>query len=187
MGGLFLGKPSLLSVSGHDSSPEMPSRDTESTSRASPTAHNRVPQLRRDEVHASQTSASVSAMSAVTNETDETDCVAVTEISVDKDEGGEITFEFNGKRLAVSVFSSHSSHSIEDRLVSLLVKATDDDFEDVYDDTMGEVVSVILDAGMAVFHRVAPALVSSPSSSGQVLHSLLYPETFRFRLEEHRR
>ena len=48
---------------------------------------------------------------------------------------------------------------------------------------MGEVVNVILDAGMAVFHRVAPALVSSPSSSGQVLHSLLYPETFRFRLE----
>ena len=61
-------------------------------------------------------------MSAVTNETDETDCVVVTEISVDKDEGGEITFEFNGKRLTVSVFSSHSSHSIEDRLVSLLVK-----------------------------------------------------------------
>lgn len=55
------------------------------------------------------------------------------------------------------------------------------DLGEEYEDLVDEILDVILDIGKAVFRRVAPS--PAPSPSGQVLHSLLYPETLHFRLK----
>lgn len=120
-------------------------------------------------------------MSVVTNEKAEMDSISVTRVYAGEDEGGEITFEFNSKQIAVTVFASHSSQNIEGRLIGLLVKATTNDFHNEYEDIVDELLDAILDAGKAVFRQVAPLLAPIPSI--QVLHTLLCPEILHFRLE----
>lgn len=131
-------------------------------------------------------------MSTTTRETYEKNTIAVFQIHAGDSDGAEIVFECNGKRIAVSVFSSHSFHHchngkhtrpIEDHLIDLLGKAVDDDFDDKYDDIVDEVLDVIFDAGRSIFAQVAPLLTPRPSNHNQVLHSLLYPETLKFRLQ----
>ncbi|KAK4452212.1 hypothetical protein QBC34DRAFT_321442, partial [Podospora aff. communis PSN243] len=112
---------------------------------------------------------------------EEMDRIAVTQIDAGRDDYGDIAFEFNGKRIAVSVLPGPSSQDIEGHLIRLLTKATTAD-GDEYEDLLDEILDIILDAGKAVFRRVAPPS-TAPSPCGQDLHSLLYPETFHFRLK----
>jgi serine/threonine protein kinase len=111
------------------------------------------------------------------------DSIAVTHIYAGEEDGGEIIFEFNGKHIAVSVFPGHSSQFIEGHLIGLLAKATTGDLGDEYEDLVDEILNVILDAGKAVFRRVAAPSPAPTGSHSQDLHSLLYPETLHFRLE----
>jgi len=112
---------------------------------------------------------------------EEMDNISVTQIYTGKDDGGEVTFEFNGKHIAVSVFPGYSSQDIEGHLSNLFAKATADDLDKEYEYLVDDILDVIPDAGKAVFRRVAPS--PAPSPSGEVLYSLLCPETLYFRLE----
>ena len=129
-------------------------------------------------------------MSATTREKHEMHDIAVTQIYASESDGAEIVFECNGKRIAVSLFASHSSqdchkgqhqHPIEDHLIDLLGQAVTDDFGGEHDDIVDEVLDVIFDAGKPLFAQGPP--LPAPGPSHQLLHSLLYPETLNFRLE----
>jgi len=96
-------------------------------------------------------------------------------------DGAAIVVAFNGKRIAVSVFSDHSPQEIvEDRFIGLLGQACA--AEDEYEAIIDEVLYVIENAGMPHCLQVAPPL-PAPSSSAETLHSLLYPEILNFRLQ----
>ena len=103
-------------------------------------------------------------------------------------DGADIVFECNGKHIAVSIFPSHSSqdchksqheHSIEDHLIDLLGQAVDDNNN--HDDIVEDISDAIFDTGRPLFAQVVQEPPRSPSN--QVLHSLLYPQTFHFRLQ----
>ncbi|ESZ93628.1 hypothetical protein SBOR_6006 [Sclerotinia borealis F-4128] len=111
-------------------------------------------------------------------------------INAGDDEGADITFEYNGKRITVSLFASSSCQAsgnsqhenyIEDRLIRLLNQAVTADDED-YDELVDEASDVILGLGKILFSQVAPPLPVSILSD-QDLHSHLYPKTLNFRLE----
>ncbi|KAI5464247.1 hypothetical protein BGZ63DRAFT_411989 [Mariannaea sp. PMI_226] len=118
------------------------------------------------------------------------DDVRVVCINGGDDEGADITFEYNGKRIAVSLFASSSCQAngnsqhesfIEDQLIRLLnqaVTADDDDYEKLED----QVSDVIVGLGKIQFSQVAPPPpVDIPSD--QDLHSYLYPSVLNFRLQ----
>ena len=111
---------------------------------------------------------------------EEMDSISVTQIHAGEDDGGEITFEFNGKHIAVSVFPGRLSQDVKGHLIGLFAKATIDDLGDKYNDLVNKILDVILDTGRVIFRRVA--LSPAPNPSGKDLYSLLCPETLYFRL-----
>jgi hypothetical protein len=113
------------------------------------------------------------------------DDIAVVQIHASTSEiesdGAEIIFEFNSKQISVSVFPSHSGHASENHLITLLGEAVIGDDDERQEEILDEVLDVILGAGKPQFAQVAPLRASTPSNVD--LHSLLYPETFNFRLQ----
>lgn len=94
-------------------------------------------------------------------------------------------FDYNGKRVSVSVFPSCGSQggqgAIEDRLIDLLGHAVSVDDDDEYEEVVDEALSIVLDAGKADFDELVG---SSPTThAAQTLHSLLYPQTLTFCLK----
>ncbi|KAF7858845.1 hypothetical protein EAF04_008887 [Stromatinia cepivora] len=80
-------------------------------------------------------------------------------INAGDDEGADITFKYNGKRITVSLFASSSCQAngnsqhenyIEDWLIRLLNQAVTTDDED-YDELVDEVSDVIIDLGKIPF------------------------------------
>jgi len=129
-------------------------------------------------------------MSAPVSEDHEGRNVSVVQINAGDDDGADITLDFNGKRIAVSLFAnsipqddSRTQHHApaEDRLIQLLAQAVTAP-DDEYDELVDEVLDVILEVGKASFDQVAPSL-QTPSPSHKDLHSHLYPETLDFRLQ----
>ena len=110
------------------------------------------------------------------------DLIAVTQINTGDGDGADITFEFNNKHISLSMFPSHTS-SVEDHLISILTKVLSPDFADDNEDLVDEALDIILDVGRASFREMAPLHTPCTSLSTQILHSLLYPETFHFRLK----
>lgn len=120
----------------------------------------------------------------------EFDDITVVHISAGDDEGADITLEYNATRITVSVFASPSSEAgqssspespLENRVLRLLNKAVIADDED-YDDLINETLDEILGVGESSFSQVAPR-IRQPRPAGQDLHSLLYPESLAFRLQ----
>ncbi|KAK3326688.1 hypothetical protein B0H66DRAFT_637922 [Apodospora peruviana] len=98
-------------------------------------------------------------MSTVT-EDEAVDYMGISEIEVGKDEGtGTVTFDFNDKHFAVSVCLDNSSQKTEHHFFkNFLGKACNENADDGYEDTVGEILDVILDAGKAVLCELAPLL-----------------------------
>lgn len=111
---------------------------------------------------------------------------AMIEIEVGDGEGAMIKFDFNGRRISVSIFASSSSgdrnqHSIQDHIIQLLDRSTEEDLDaDEYDEIEDEVLGVILEAGSSIFEALAPRHVEHDAS--QNLHSFIYPTTLCFKL-----
>ena len=115
------------------------------------------------------------------------DDIAVHQISAGDGDGADISFDFNGKRIAVSIFPTSPDRRqpfLEDHLVKLLshavfADADDDEYEEIVDEVLG----VILDAGRNILAEVAPRKNSIPQPTSPDLHLLLYPtmHTFQFK------
>lgn len=62
------------------------------------------------------------------------DNISVVRIDAGEDDGAEIIFKFNSKRIAVSIFASQPSNEcqqpIENHLIKLLSQATSIDFDE---------------------------------------------------------
>ncbi|KAH8817429.1 hypothetical protein F5884DRAFT_874470 [Xylogone sp. PMI_703] len=114
--------------------------------------------------------------------------MAVVQMHVGDGDGADVVFECNSKRISVSIFPSRSSRdcnesnpkqATEDHLIDLLRQSIDD--SDNYDDIMEEISDIILDVGRPLF--IQTMQIPTGNSSNQVLHSLLYPQVFHFRLQ----
>jgi hypothetical protein len=95
----------------------------------------------------------------------ETNGIRLTEINTGDGDGADITFEFNNKRITVSLFASSSAHDtrdtqheapVEDRLIHLLGQAVDS-LDDEYEDIIDEVLEALFPVGESLFTQVAPA------------------------------
>ncbi len=123
-----------------------------------------------------------------------TDDIRVVQINAGDDEGVDITFEYNTKRITVSIFACPSSNGgdccsslgaappMETRIIRLLneaVVADDEDYEHLIDEVVDDLVLVGADS----FSEAAPPVHQPPPAAGQDLQSLLYPEALHFRLQ----
>ncbi|KAL7922738.1 hypothetical protein ACQKWADRAFT_292276 [Trichoderma austrokoningii] len=106
--------------------------------------------------------------------------VTVLQIHGGDGDGADIVFDFNGQRIAVSIFScKRNKDSIQDRLIALLDRISgvgDDEYEELED----EALRVILNAGRPIFE--AQATPHMDLDSTQDLHSAIYPATLYFQL-----
>ncbi|KJZ70014.1 hypothetical protein HIM_10595 [Hirsutella minnesotensis 3608] len=112
--------------------------------------------------------------------------VAVLQIHGGDGDGADIVFNFNGQRIAVSIFPSSSTRdrnrcSTQDRLIRLLGRAASDDVDDdEYEELENQILGVILDAGRPIFKTQSTLNVKL--NSGRDLHSTIYPATLNFQL-----
>ncbi|KJZ69902.1 hypothetical protein HIM_10713 [Hirsutella minnesotensis 3608] len=112
--------------------------------------------------------------------------VAVLQIHGGDGDGADIIFNFNGQRIAVSIFPSSSTRdrnqpSTQDRLIHLLGRAASDDVDDdEYEELEDQILGVILDAGRPIFK--AEAKLRMKLNSARDLHSTIYPATLHFQL-----
>ncbi|KAF3176097.1 hypothetical protein TWF225_008792 [Orbilia oligospora] len=102
-------------------------------------------------------------------------------------EAASIDFDYNGKRISVSLVSSDTSGSrktgyhgalTEDQLINKLTQSMAS--EEFDEDVNSEAIGIIVDAGKDFFATIPPFLTTT-SFQQQTLHSLLYPETFYLR------
>ncbi|KAF4993918.1 hypothetical protein FDECE_13269 [Fusarium decemcellulare] len=119
----------------------------------------------------------------------------------DNGDKADITFEYNGKRIVLSIFANpeqqgHTSGGetgestcLENQLIRLLSGASDPDLEfyepeddEYYKGLLDEVAQIITEVGKIPFSQVAPPL-KVPFEPPRDLHHRLYPETFDFRLQ----
>lgn len=108
------------------------------------------------------------------------DVIDVYQIHGGDGDGADIIFNFNGKRIAVSVFPQNDD-PVQDRLIHLIDRiATDDVEEDEYDGLEDEILEVILNAGRPVFKAQATPQIEPETSRD--LHSIIYPPTAHFQL-----
>jgi len=120
------------------------------------------------------------------------DEIAVVRCSTGTDEdGADITFDFNGKRMKVSLFPMASTlehkSPTENRLICLLGKSVEAD-SDEYEDIMDKVIQAILDAGRPLFIKAAPPSTASDGLRARTaetitVQSYLFPETIDFRFQ----
>ncbi|KAJ3541806.1 hypothetical protein NM208_g4429 [Fusarium decemcellulare] len=123
------------------------------------------------------------------NDSQDSPDVTVLQISAGDDDDADITFEYNGVRINVSIFASSSEQDdtlepkdyIEDRLIRLLGQTVTVDYED-YDRLVDEVLDAILDIGKTPFSQAVP-LSHNSSPTKQTLHSCLFSGTLYFRLQ----
>ncbi|KAG9249961.1 uncharacterized protein F5Z01DRAFT_667628 [Emericellopsis atlantica] len=114
------------------------------------------------------------------------DIVDVYQIHGGDGDGADIIFNFNGKRIAVSVFPSYSAgqqnqNSVQNRLIHLMDRiATGDVEDDEYDDMEDEILEIILNAGRPVFKAQTTPQIESKTSRD--LHGIIYPATSHFQL-----
>lgn len=101
------------------------------------------------------------------------------------DDGAELVFDFNGRRISVSVFPSSATNnegqdSIQNRIIALLNRAIGEVDDDTYEELTDEVLGVIMDAGRSILE--AQAALHPEQTSARDLHSAMYPATHRFQL-----
>lgn len=112
------------------------------------------------------------------------DTITVLRIEGGDGDGAELFFDFNGQRIAVSIFPSSSSqgHSVQDRVISLLGRILSSGVDDAEDDElMDEALEVILGPGRPVFRELSPPHMEL-NDAPRELHALLYPTTSYFQL-----
>ncbi|KAJ3548780.1 hypothetical protein NM208_g836 [Fusarium decemcellulare] len=116
----------------------------------------------------------------------------------DNGDKADITFEYNGKRIVLSIYYVQSDTSegetskstcLENRLIRLLSDASDPELElyepeddEYYKGLLDEVAQIITEVGKIPFSQVAPPL-KVPFEPPRDLHHKFYPETFDFRLQ----
>ena len=113
---------------------------------------------------------------------------AVFQINVGDGDGAEIIFNYNHKRISISIFPGPEIHDQSDKhrqptegyLIRLLERAVYGDINVEYEEVIDEFFEIIDDAGRTAFpQRTSPRPVPEPA---QDLHSALFPETSFFRL-----
>ncbi|RMJ09585.1 hypothetical protein BHE90_005954 [Fusarium euwallaceae] len=107
--------------------------------------------------------------------------VEIISMNAGDDESADVTFEYNSRRITLSLFASpdQTQENLEDRLIRLLNEAIVADDKE-YDAITDQIYDIIMGLGRIPFSRIAPLSTSLPSKD---LHSLLYPETFDYRLQ----
>lgn len=101
------------------------------------------------------------------------------------DDGAELVFDFNGRRISVSVFPSSATNnegqdSIHNRIIALLNRAIGEVDDDKYEELTDEVLGVIMDAGRSILE--AQGALHPEQTSARDIHSVMYSATHRFRL-----
>lgn len=119
------------------------------------------------------------------------DDIAICQINAGDGDGADVIFDYNDKRISVSIFPSllppyddrpdKHRYFAEDHLIDLLDRAVsveidDDEYEEIAD----KALSIILDAGKILFAELKSHRLVAQST--QDLHSILYPELLFFRL-----
>ncbi|RSM19919.1 hypothetical protein CDV31_001279 [Fusarium ambrosium] len=107
--------------------------------------------------------------------------VEIISMNAGDDESADVTFQYNSRRITLSLFASpnQTQENLEDRLIRLLNEAIVADDKE-YDAITDQIYDIFMDLGRIPFSRIAPLSTSLPSKD---LHSLLYPETFDYRLQ----
>ncbi|EGX50424.1 hypothetical protein AOL_s00076g188 [Orbilia oligospora ATCC 24927] len=99
-------------------------------------------------------------------------------------EAADIDFDYNEKRVSVSLVSTDTSGSretgyhgalAEDELINKLTQTMAS--EEFDEDSNYEVIDIIVNAGKEFFATIPPFLIPT-SFQQQTLHSIIYPETF---------
>ncbi|RVD90449.1 uncharacterized protein DFL_001414 [Arthrobotrys flagrans] len=110
--------------------------------------------------------------------------ISIVEVQTGWGEAADIDFDYNGKRVSVSLVSTDTSGSYEkgyhgvhaeDQLINKLTRnMASEEFNEAVN---YGVIDAIVDIGKEFFATIPPLLAPKPSEQ-QILHSLLYPETF---------
>ena len=118
--------------------------------------------------------------------------LAIYQINAGGSDGADVLFGYHDKRISVSIFPGtpppqadqpdERGSLAEDHLIDLLGRALslDTDDDDKYEGMTDEALSMILDAGKALFAKMKPHHLVAQIK--QDLHSLLHPEELFFRL-----
>lgn len=111
--------------------------------------------------------------------------IAVHQVNAGDGDGADMVFDYNGRKISVSVFPSslreEGQEDVQGRLIDLLGRAVTSDTDDEYEKLVDEALSIIIDAGKAAFDHVAQT--DAPLGTAQNLHSVLYPPTSTFCLQ----
>lgn len=119
------------------------------------------------------------------DETIELPDIAIFEIHTGDGDGADIIFDYNGQRISVSVIPSPASQGgqdVEQQLIDLLGSLSFADADEEYEELQDEALSIILDAGQAIFDKVSqsdppgvPTWIYTPCSTRQSLPSASKP------------
>ncbi len=96
------------------------------------------------------------------------DLTAVLQVDAGPGDGAEIVFDQNSQRIAVSIFPGQDA--ITARLIDLLTRACNPDFDDEFEDIIDEALDAVLDIGKDELAKVAPASLRLATSSPKSLH-----------------
>ena len=118
---------------------------------------------------------------AATDTFDSIHDIDVCQINAGNGDGADIIFYYGDRRISVSVFPNPTvAGSIEGRLIDLCGRAVSAD-DDEYEETVDEILKVIISAGKDAFDKIAQP--GSTLHAPQSLHSALYPQTSTFCLK----
>ncbi|KAM0425954.1 hypothetical protein ACHAPT_008893 [Fusarium lateritium] len=110
----------------------------------------------------------------------------------ESDQKVDISFEYNGKQIILSVFASPRQETgdedgeerLEDQMIRDLGEAADIGMDDpeAFEAVVDNIAETIMDIGAVPFSKIAPPL-TVPFFPPTDLHSTLYRELFNFRLQ----